>query len=489
MEVDRAVQDLGLVAAVDGIEQLVAGQDAPVRLEQGLEEPELDAGQLDDGAVAADLVAIEIHDEIRVGERVRSLAVPGGLRPLFAVQTRRCTLALERVGALVAEVALDETRVLPGSGREPVQLRRVEVEAEGAPTAELEALVAALQGGCELRPATLSKYEAGLAAYDLKPPPPLELGSDVIQDSLTLGEVAWAVMRRQWAIFLAHEPGTRLGEDVEALHDMRVATRRLRAALSLFADGLPARAARFRDELQWVATALGDVRDLDVQLERVQAWQAEANPVDGAALEPLKTLLEARRGRARKRMLHALNSHRYGRFVQAFTAMLQKGASKKTRRQPARLPVLAVAPGLVADRYDQTRKAGDGLTETSPSEAYHVLRIRGKRLRYALEFMTEVYGEPARELARKVVALQDVLGLQQDAQVAMAQMRDLTEAHSRRLPPQTLFVMGEIAQRYAQLAADSRKRFPVVYAGVRGKSWKKLRQAMEARLALPLEAK
>jgi triphosphatase len=418
-----------------------------------------------------------------VGERVRAVVGNGGLRPIFAVQTHRSTLALARETAPLAEVALDETRILLGPGKEPARLRRVEVEAQTASPAELEALVAALQAGCGLQPAALSKYEAGLAAHDLKPAPPPELGSDAVQDSFMLGELAWAVMRRNWAAFLAHEPGARLGEDPEGVHAMRVASRRLRAALSLFADCLPTRAARFSAELKWVAAALGEVRDVDVQLERIQKWQTEADPADGAALAPLQALLEAQRGRARKRLLAALNSHRYARFAGAYTAMLQSGAPKRVRRPVARLPVLEVAPSLVADRYDQARKAGDGLADASPSLAYHALRIRGKRLRYALEFMTGVYGEPARELARKVTALQDVLGLLQDAQVATAQMRALSAAHSRRLPPETLFAMGEIAQRYAQSAADCRKRFPAVYAGVRGKSWKKLRQAMAARLA------
>ena len=82
-----------------------------------------------------------------------------------------------------------------------------------------------------------------------------------------MGELAYAVLRRQLAVLREKEPGTRLGEDPEELHDMRVATRRLRAALSLFADVLPVRAQVFREELGWLGRLLGAVRDLDVQLE------------------------------------------------------------------------------------------------------------------------------------------------------------------------------------------------------------------------------
>ena len=72
-----------------------------------------------------------------------------------------------------------------------------------------------------------------------------------------MGELAYAVLRRQLAVLRDKEPGTRLGEDPEELHDMRVATRRLRAALALFADVLPVRAQVFREELGWLGRLLG----------------------------------------------------------------------------------------------------------------------------------------------------------------------------------------------------------------------------------------
>src|SRR6202012_5072817 len=87
----------------------------------------------------------------------------------------------------------------------------------------------------------------------------------------TRGDVAFAALRRQLAVLRAKEPGTRLGEDPEELHDMRVATRRLRAALSLFEAVLPVRARVFRADLGWLARLRGAVRDLDVQLENLAA--------------------------------------------------------------------------------------------------------------------------------------------------------------------------------------------------------------------------
>ena len=90
--------------------------------------------------------------------------------------------------------------------------------------------------------------------------------------------LAFAVLRRQLAVVRAKEPGTRLGEDPEELHDMRVATRRLRAALSLFEAVLPVRAQVFREELGWLARLLGSVRDLDVQLEGLAGLSRRRRP-------------------------------------------------------------------------------------------------------------------------------------------------------------------------------------------------------------------
>jgi triphosphatase len=415
-----------------------------------------------------------------VGERVRLLAGPGRLRAMFALQTHRETLTLQRGSEPAAVAALDETRILSGPRQEPVRLRRVEIESVGEPEPEVQALVAALERDCSLQAAALSKYETALAAHGVQPSGALDFGATAFDETATLGALAWAVMRRHLAALVAQEGATRLGEDPEALHAMRVAARRLRAALSLFADCLPVRAARFREEFRHVAAELGAVRDLDVQLERVQAWQAEAGAADGPAFEPLRTVLEGQRRRARRRLLRLLNTSRYQQLVRAFGALLRAGPPKR-RTHPAHRAALEAAPNLIADRYRQARKAGDGLVGSSPPQAYHALRIQCKRLRYAVEFMAPLYDEPAREMARHVAALQDLLGSHQDAQVAMAQLRGLCRTYGRRLPPETLFSMGEMVQRYARQAEECRQGFIQVYAGVRGRSWKKLRQTMDSR--------
>lgn len=428
-----------------------------------------------------------------VGERVRRLAGARDLRPLFEVRTRRRTFALQRSSAddgivedasgnvrrrgaekeaAVGEVALDEAEI-SGGGRAPTSLSRIEVEvrSEAGLRDGVEEFVDGLQNALGLRPTETSKFRTGLSAAGLSPVVAPDLGSTEVEASMSTGEVAFAILRRHFVVMLAHEPGVRLGEDPEELHDMRVAIRRLRAALKLYADALPKRAERFERDLRYIASALGKVRDLDVHLERLAAGP----PRNGEVLEEIVAALEERRVEARRRMLEALDSNRYERFVASFSGTLRRGRSPTSTR-----PILEAAPDLVRRRYKKARKAADGLIEESPPEDFHDLRKKGRRLRYALEPLQEIYGKPAEKIVKLLKAAQDDLGEHQDLVVAAELMEELGLAGD--LPPRAVFSMGSMAGSYARDAAEIRTGFlgsKPLRALRKGKPWKKLRKAME----------
>ena len=202
-----------------------------------------------------------------VGRRISAVAGKKQLRPLFEVRTRRRRFSLRVGGLPPGEIALDETAIRPGAGGAATRLHRVEIEVPEAAVSALEPFVEQFRAACRLQPAQLTKYETGALTVGLELVPE-EFGSTAIEADAPIGGVALAVLRRQFTALLAREPGTRLGDDPEELHDMRVASRRLRAALSLFADVLPPSAAKLEDDLRWVGHTLGAVRDLDVQQEQ-----------------------------------------------------------------------------------------------------------------------------------------------------------------------------------------------------------------------------
>lgn len=427
-------------------------------------------------ALSADGLEALLASQGPVGARVKAVAGSHAVRPIFEIRTRRRPFAIAFNGATVGEMALDETAVTAPDGGEPVRLQRVEVEVEGDSVDPLTMLVADLREQALLRPADLSKFEAGLLAAGLEPYQEPDLGPTAIDASNSVGEVAFAVLRRQFDAYLAKEPGTRLGDEVEDLHDMRVASRRLRAALSLFADILPVRAARLRAELGWVADALGAVRDVDVQREQLEAWIAEAEEPDREPLRALDGVMVKERARARATMLRTLDSRRHERLVTSFTKFVRQGPPRSSRG--ARVPAVAAAPELISPRHNKVAKARKRVKRDPSPERYHRLRIRCKRLRYALEFFAELYGPPARKPIKRLAALQDILGLMQDAAVAVDRLRKLA-TRERHFPPATIFAMGQVASRYHLMADRERNRFPRAFRKFRGRSWHRFVNVME----------
>ena len=360
-----------------------------------------------------------------VGRRLRAIVGSRRLHEVLQVRTRRRPFALRVGGVDVAEIALDDTMIVVGTGQRPMQLRRVEVEVHPDWLDALEPIVEQLRISCGLQPARLSKFEAGLLALGEEIPGMPDLGPTDVSSESTMGDLAFAVLRRQLAVVRAKEPGTRLGEDPEELHDMRVATRRLRAALSLFEAVLPVRAQVFREELGWLARLLGAVRDLDVQLQGLAGLSFAdvhtplALAVDGHdPLVELAALLEREREAARTDMLNGLDSVRWDRLAKGLTAMAQQGPAR--RSLATRVPAEIGLPELVLRRHHKVRKAAKRARHSGVVTDFHALRIRCKRLRYALEFSSEVYDGKTSRFVRELTVLQDELGEMQDAEVASA---------------------------------------------------------------------
>ncbi|MCP4544559.1 MAG: CHAD domain-containing protein [Chloroflexi bacterium] len=230
---------------------------------------------------------------------------------------------------------------------------------------------------------------------------------------------------------LYHEPGTRLGEDIEALHDMRVATRRMRAALRVFGDYLDLEQMRpFIKGLRRTGRTLGAVRDLDVFWEKTQHYLDDLPLGHQLGLEPLRAVWKTQRDKAREQMLAYLDGNRYVRFRERFGEFLQTpnaGAlsvlSEKDEPVPHRLR--HVVPVAVYQRLAAVRAYDEWVTGPDvPLERLHQLRIVAKGLRYTVEYFREVLGADAKKVIGEVKKLQDHLGDLQDAVVASNLLRD-----------------------------------------------------------------
>jgi triphosphatase len=273
-----------------------------------------------------------------------------------------------------------------------------------------------------------------------------------------------------------HEPGARLGDNPEELHDLRVAGRRLDAVLRQFRSSLPESFLGIRPTLKKVMLVLGEARDLDVALGELETFGRKLPKSDRESIEPLKRHLESERGRARGRMLSVLDSVSVQKEFQNLTSLLA-APSAAPQQSPTEL-ALNVAPELIRRRYRKARKAADLLTPDSSTVAYHEVRGQVKKLRCALEAVAVIYGKPADEMLRALRRWQEKLGVQQDAAVASRRLKTLAGAPPKGMPPATLFFMGRFAEHYASAAARARKLHPKAYRKVRGK-WKRLRMMFE----------
>jgi CHAD domain-containing protein len=302
-----------------------------------------------------------------------------------------------------------------------------------------------------------------------------DLGETEVREDHSVGDASLAVVRRQLQTWLQHEAGTRLGEDIEELHDMRVAIRRMREAIRLFRPFLPEPVLGFRNDLKWLGRILGEVRDLDVQIEQLVAWKGTLPIADASALEALHTRLEERRRESRIRMLDGLDSPRYDDLVTRMATALREPEIPTMARE---VPVQVVAPSLLTRAHARILRDGRKIGPESPPQRYHDLRIRCKQLRYALEFHHPLYEAEATLVIRRLVQLQNLLGRHQDADVAVHWLREEALGERGSLPLSTSFVVGRLVERYTTEAARLREGFPEAFAQLSGKRWKRLQSAM-----------
>jgi hypothetical protein len=156
--------------------------------------------------------------------------------------------------------------------------------------------------------------------------------------------------------------------------------------------------------------------------------------------------------------------------------MVQQGPLR--RSVATRLPAVIGVPELVVTRHDAVVKAARRAKKSGVAADFHRLRIRCKRLRYSLEFSSEVYDGRTSRFIRQLTKLQNQLGLMQDAEVASARLADLAtgEAH---LPASTVFVMGGMAEHHRRDVARFLRQLPKEVSRVGGREWQDLRSVME----------
>ncbi len=396
-------------------------------------------------------------------ELVTAYARGAALRPVTTLRTVRESYRLDDAGGnQIAELVDDTVSILEGSAVME-RFRELEIESQGAGIRFLRAVGKELVAAGAVQGTFMPKAVRALGSRALAPadvPAPDEVNKDS-----TAGEVVTAFLRTHVAALVRNDPLVR--QDAEdAVHQMRVACRRLRSGLKTFAPLVDAEwAERVRAELAWLASALGDARDTEVMRERFVHQLGQVN--DDAARAEVTALIERSLAAAQRKgaasMRAALGSTRYVELLDTLVAACASVPLTDAAGQRAR----AALPPLAARAWRRLEKVVESIDSDSPPELLHRARILAKQARYASEACSLAFGKPARALAAQITRLQDLFGEHQDAQVAAAMVERLARTKSTRDSSQIGYALGMLYSMQLQAADTARGELRAVWSEVR----------------------
>ena len=379
---------------------------------------------------------------------VRSAA----LTPVARLRTRRRRWSLrDRQGAEVAELVDDRVSVL-SRGRVVQRFREVEIEGKGLDRDGLERIAGLLKEDGAAEAAQIPKLVRALGPRATAPPEAVAPGP--ISPSDPAGMAVRAALARGLERIMVNDPRTRLGE-VEPLHQMRVGARRLRSDLRTFrplverswAEGL-------REELRWLGGVLGEVRDLDVMIERLRAESGDL----GTDLAPLFQALDERQREARAALRAALGTARYIELLDR----LVEGASSPDLTAAAARPCGEALPPLVRRSWRKLRRGGRALGPGSSDAAFHRVRVLAKRARYGAEAVAPALGgkpgKAARAFAARAEGVQEVLGELQDTVVSRETILEIARRRAEAGPLN--LAAGRLVERELRRSEAQRALFP-----------------------------
>ncbi|HVN38748.1 MAG TPA: CHAD domain-containing protein [Myxococcota bacterium] len=420
-------RELGLAKAGIGLRLRHTGDEQvqTVKWGEGAAAGLFERGELEVAVSGQRPVLYAIPDEA-LRERIREALRGEPLEPIFETEMRR-THCLLRDGADEWSLDLDEGEIRAQDASLP--FCELELELVRGDPARLYELALELCESFELRVGLRSKAERGYALRSGSGPVPRKAREVELPDGATLDTALRDIARACLGqIGVNLEPAFE-GTDPEGVHQMRVGVRRMRSVFSVFRPVLPDdRTRALRDELRWLASELGEVRDLDVFVGELLGPLAGPRG-DDVALKRLRVEAEELRDERRRSLRETLYSRRLTRLLLSLGHWIARSSWREQALsetsallfQPAR----SFSDSLLERLHQRVGKLGRAAV-TGPPPARHELRIALKKLRYACEFFGSLYeGRDARRYLRRLSRLQDVLGALNDVATAGRVLQEL----------------------------------------------------------------
>ncbi len=361
-------------------------------------------------------------------DRVRVYVRDHDLRPVARLQSRRTVhRLLGEQDVVLAEAADDVVRASgPGAGgsADVSDWREWEIElVDGS-----DALIEAADEKIRAAGATPSPWPSKLAQalHGRLAALPSVPSFDRFRPGSRARDVVHAHLAQQVGVIVERDPLVRVDEP-DAVHKMRVATRRLRSALASFRPMLDrSQTDPIRDELKWIATELGGARDAEVLRDRLLAEIADEPDelVLGPIASRIGTDLQTQHQHAHDELVRALDSTRYFRLLDRLDALVLDPPFTSDGDRKAK----KILKRCVRKAYRRVTRLVDAGPPRDPEQRdhwYHEIRKASKRLRYAGESVAPAFGDRATALAERAEQLQEVLGEHQDSVVARGALREL----------------------------------------------------------------
>jgi len=337
------------------------------------------------------------------------------------------------VPASEIELAFDAGYIIAGGAKTPV--REIELELKSGEPAELFRLGIELANNFPVRLGTLSKSERGFLLLT-QSEPEVARASPALDGSPSLDEAIFGLVSACMRQFTGNFAAFENGDSLNAIHQMRVALRRLRALLGLFHRGLRcAEFLGFREDAKQLARAMNGARDLDVFLALLRDGPAKVFP-DEAGFESIIAECAARRAAEYEKIKNLLAAPETTRFVLSLQGALARRVWRNALAPEAltqlTAPAQVFAGQKIATMHQKIIKRGGKALNISPHER-HALRIRLKKLRYAAESFAGVFEgkKQIRAFTRSAAALQDALGGFNDLITARGIVESLADQDAR----------------------------------------------------------
>jgi len=389
---------------------------------------------------------------------------------LFRVTSRRSIYELDKPGSeppLRLELDFDESMIEAEKRTEKatgvLTFAELELELKSGGIEDLESAARLLRDDAGLMPARFSKFERGLQAAGVELDEILEKArSNALDEGDPVLRLLYRYLDEQLRIIRRQHPRALEGVDPEGVHQMRVASRRLRAVLKAFGDVLGKdRVSRFNAELRWLAKNLGRARDADVT---EQSARAAAELAAGH----YEQFLEEETISAYEHLVGVLQSDRCAALEKALTQFVAAGPTAGMLDRIGNLSIRDCAQQFVQAALHQLLAHGDTIDADSPAKRLHKLRIEAKRFRYLLDFFSTVQTDRWLQTTEAIKQLQDVLGEHQDAVTAQAQLAD----YAATVPldeqgRQKLLATGRLMQKEDERIAACRRQFAVTWSNFR----------------------